>query len=413
MDAKASKILERLYIWKRKAKAGLSSLVFYMCRVFPIHPNKIVMWTFEGNGGYGDSPKYIAEELLKRSGQGKYGYEIVWLVNSPRKEFPPSIKPVSNSLLSRAYHLSTAAFWISNTRTFYGTKKRRGTTYIQTWHAIAGIKPTGGYRGSRLPEMARIVSEYDSNMIDYVLSGNEWTCKMRPKSLLYNGPIIRTGIPRCDILFQGKADMHKKYREKYKLPLGANIMLYAPTFRSGSQTTARSVSIGASSLDFTRLVNALEDRFGGTWYIFLRLHPQLASQMAAMPVKRDFARAIDVSQYSDMNELIAASDAILTDYSSSIFESSIMRQPGFLFIEDEEEYINDRGNLLFDLQSLPFPLAHDMEELVAKISLFDLKKYEIDLNNFLDNTLGLFEQGKSSKCVVDFMEKILGGIKIH
>lgn len=407
MGKKMPNFSEKWYVWKRKLKAGLSSLVFYMCRIFPIHPRKIVMWTFEGSGGYGDSPKYIAEELLRRSGQGNDGYEIVWLVNSPGKEFPAAVKPVKNSLLSRAYHLSTAAFWISNTRTFYGTKKRKGTTYIQTWHAIAGIKPTGKYRGDRLPEMARIVSEYDSNLIDYVLSGNEWTCKMRPKSLLYDGPIIRTGIPRCDILFHGKEEMHKKYREQYGLPLDANIMLYAPTFRGGSQSTTRSVNVGTSSLDFARLVDALENRFGGIWYIFLRLHPQLASQMSAMPVEGDFSRTIDVSQYSDMNELIAASDAILTDYSSSIFESAIMKQPGFLFIEDEEEYIKDRGTLMFDLQSLPFPLSHDMEELAAEIEKFDSGKYEKDLKKFLD-TLGVFEKGESSKCVVDLIEKVLG-----
>ena len=336
MRKNALRLSEKWYIQKRKLKAGLSSLVFYVFRIFPIHPRKIVMWTFEGSGGYTDSPKYIAEELLRRSGPGKEGYEIVWLVNSAGREFPAEIRPVKNSLLTRAYHMSTAAFWISNTRTFYGTKKRKGTTYIQTWHAIAGIKPTGMLRGNKLPEIARIVSESDSSLIDYVLSGNEWTCKMRPASLLYKGTIVKTGIPRCDILFYGKESMHKRIRKKYGLPAEASIILYAPTFRGGSQRTARSINIGKNSLNFTRLVEALEKRFGGIWYVFLRLHPQLSNQIVAMPVNGANTRAIDVSQYPDMNELIAASDAMLTDYSSSIFESSIMEQPGFLFVEDEE-----------------------------------------------------------------------------
>ena len=394
---------QRGYILKRKIKAFIESLAFYVCWIFPVKSNKVVFWTFEGNGGYGDSPKYIAEELAWKIGNGE-GYELVWLVNSLKKEFPDYVKPVKNSLWNRAYHLSTARFWISNTRTFYGTKKRRGTTYIQTWHAIAGIKPIGKQRGDKLPEMARIVSEYDSSLIDYVLSGNEWSNRMWPDGLLYKGPTLKTGIPRCDILFHGREQMHKKYREKYGLPLLTNIMLYAPTFRGGSQNTTRSVETNDSSLDFKRLIQTLEAKFGGTWYIFLRLHPQVASQINAMPVKQWMDRLIDVSQCPDMNELIAACDMFVTDYSSSVFESAIMKQPSFLYVEDEEEYVRDRGNLLFDLEKLPFPLAYNMEELVARIERFDLQTYEDALAEFMDE-LGIFEDGNASKRVAELVEQ--------
>ena len=393
---------QKLYILKRKIRAFLESLIFYICWIFPIKSNKVVLWTFEGVGGYGDSPKYIAEELFRRTAEGKH-YELVWLVNSLDKEFPDFIKAVKNTLWTRAYHLSTAAFWVANTRTVYGTKKRKKTTYIQTWHAIAGIKPIGIQRGDKLPEMARIVSEYDSKMIDYVLSGNEWSNRMWPDGLLYKGPILQTGIPRCDILFHGKEQMHKKYREKYGMPLQANIVLYAPTFRGGSQSTVRSVDAGVSSLDFERVIQALEAKFGGIWYIFLRLHPQVANQMAAMPVKQKSEQLIDVSQCPDMNELIAACDMFVTDYSSSIFESAIMKQPSFLYVEDEKKYVQDRGDLLFDLERMPFPLAHNAEELVSRIKCFDIQAYEKALTEFMDK-LGVFEDGNSSRNVVDLME---------
>ena len=75
------------------------------------------------------------------------------------------------------------------------------------------------------------------------------------------------------------------------------------------------------------LINALESKFKGNWYIFLRLHPQLAAQMKKMPISKNSERLIDVSQASDMNELIAASDAFLTDYSSAIFESFLIKIP--------------------------------------------------------------------------------------
>ena len=402
---KTQKFQEEWYVYKRKLKALFHSLPFYICRVFPINTHKIVMWTLEGKGGYGDSPKYIAEEIIKRNQSRKEPYEIIWLTDAPTKEFPAFIRTASNSLLKRAYHLSTAAFWIGNTRTAYGTKKRRGTVYIQTWHAIVGIKPIGKQRGNRLPGMARIVSECDSRMIDYVLSGNRWSNKMWPDGLLYDGEIIQTGIPRCDVLFYGKEQMHRKYRMKYNLPQEVSVILYAPTFRGGNQSERRSVTADIGSLDFGKLIDALEHRFGGTWYLFLRLHPQVAEESRRIIKSEKTGRVVDVSQCADMNELITACDVFLTDYSSSIFESALMKQPSFLFVEDVEAYVKDRGNLLFRLEELPFPTARDMESLQWCIERFDQARYEAHLEKFME-TLGMFENGTSCERVVDVIDKI-------
>ncbi len=393
------------YIYWRKIKAFSGSLLFWMCRVFPLEPDKIVMWTLEGKGGYSDSPKYIAEEIIRRDRNRKRKYKIVWLTELPGQDFPEEIKTVKNSVWSRAYHLSTAGFWIGNTRTVYGTKKRRGTSYIQTWHSIAGIKPIGEQRGNRLPQMARIVSKSDSEMIDYVLSGNEWSCKMCPSGLIYNGPILKTGIPRCDVLFWGKDAMRKKCREKYGLSPEAQIILYAPTFRGGSQKGRRSVSAQIGTIDFDRLIHAVEAKFGGIWYVFLRLHPQVADQAEAVLGSNENDRVIDVSTYPDMNELIAAGDALITDYSSSVFESAVMKQPGFLFVEDEREYVKDRGKLMFELDDMPFPKACNMNELIAQIERFDIRAYQRSAENFMKE-LGCFEDGKASGRVVDLIEEL-------
>lgn len=369
-----------------------------------MEPDKIVMWTLEGKGGYGDSPKYIAEEILRRNASRERKYQIVWLTDSPAQEFPCGIKVVKNSIRSRAYHLSTAGFWVGNTRTGYGTKKRKGTVYIQTWHSIAGIKPIGEQRGNRLPQMARLVSEADSRLIDYVLAGNEWSYKMCPSGLIYDGPILRTGIPRCDILFAGKEKMRRQYREKYGLPSETSILLYAPTFRGGSQKGRRSVSAGIGTMDFGRLLHALEVKFGGSWYIFLRFHPQVADQAGVVIQRSQSDRVMNVSEYPDMNELLTVSDMLITDYSSSVFESMLMKQPGFLFVEDEREYVEDRGELMFRLEELPFPTAYDMDGLERRIADFDRNRYEERVEQFMSG-LGVFEDGNASGRVVDFMEE--------
>ncbi len=394
---------ERIYILKRIAKAFLHSLVYYVCRVFPIDRNKIVMWTFEGNGGYGCSPKYVAEELIRRNRKSGKHYKIVWLVNNMAQEFPKEITKVKSTLWSRAYHMSTAGTWVSNTRTFYGARKRKNQCYIQTWHATICIKPIGKYRGTLFPKMACIVSAYDSRMIDYVLSGSVWCDHMYRKGLLYRGRIIKTGTPRCDVLINQREEKYLQIRKEYHLQADARIMLYAPTFRGGSQTTKRTVNTDEATVDFVRLLKTLENRFGDKWYILLRLHPQLVAKMDKLKTHQGSDRFIDVSQRPDMNELIAASDAFLTDYSSAIFEANMIGIPGFIYADDLQEYIADRGELFFDMYQLPFPVALNNDELMENIEKFDVDQYKEQTEIFMKK-VGMAEDGKASKRVVNLIE---------
>ena len=366
-----SDLSENIYIIRRRAQAFVHSLAYYMCRIFPIDKKKVVMWTFEGNGGYGCSPKYVAEELLRHN---------------------------------RAYHLSTAGIWLGNTRTVYGTRKRKGQCYIQTWHATLCIKPIGKYRGNLFPKMAYIISKYDSKLIDYVLSGSEWCDHMYHEGLIYDGKIIKTGTPRCDVLVNQRAKKYQQFRKEYNIPADTKILLYAPTFRGGSQSTKRTVNTEESTIDFERLVHTLEKRFGGRWFIFLRLHPQLAAKMETLKTHQISERMIDVSQRPDMNEIIATADVFLTDYSSAIFEANMIGIPGFIYADDLEAYIADRGDLFFDMYKLPFPVALNNDELMKQIEQFDEEKYILKTEQLMKEN-GIFEDGKASRRVVRLIEK--------
>ena len=158
-----------------------------------------------------------------------------------------------------------------------------------------------------------------------------------------------------------------------------------------------------ATVDFARLIMALEQRFGGTWYIFSRLHPQLSAKMERLKTGQVSDRLIDVSQRPDMNEIIAASDAFLTDYSSAIFEANMIGIPGFLYADDLQEYIADRGDLFFDMYRLPFPVALNNDELMENIKRFDEEKYGKKTEEFMKK-VGIFEDGKASERVVDLIE---------
>lgn len=389
---------EKLYIAGRLLTAKIQSLLFYLFRLLPIRDKKIVFTCIEGTTGYSCNPKYIAEEFLKRD----EGYELVWLVNDMTKQFPQGIKKVHNTLWNRAYHLTTAKFWIDNSRKQLEVRKRKGQIYIQTWHAKLGFKPTCLDRGASFSKIAYLVSKHDSDMIDYVLSNSDWYDKTLPTGMLYTGKVLRTGSPRCDILINDCNKAKEKIRQEYNLSAETKILMYAPTFRGGSQGIQRTLNEEDHSPDYGILLDALEKRFGGTWVVFLRLHPQLTARHIQSSIKD--SRLIDVSKKDDMYELLAGCDAFISDYSSAVFDAAVMRMPIFLYADDYEEYEEERGKLLWNLRGMAFPLACNDDELNNAIANFDNDKYQIKLSSLFKST-GMVEDGCASGKVCDYIER--------
>lgn len=396
------KMSEENVIRKRKRKARAIHMLYRMFRLFPLCKKKIVFTTFEGNGGFCCNPRYIAEEMIKRGPQ----YEMIWLVNNMEKQFPEEIRKVKNTFLNRVYHLATAKVWVDNSRKEYGTAKRKGQLYIQTWHAALILKPVGKFRGKLFPKMAYLVSRYDSKLIDYVISNSVWCTRRYPKMLLYDGNVIETGSPRCDIFFTKQEQLYKEIRDRYHIPEDAKIVMFAPTFRGGSQKGKRQVFTEEITLDFEAVRRALKDRFGGEWYVLLRLHPQLSAYLKEVPLKNKSAYMVDVSQADDMNEIMAAADVLITDYSSSAFDAINMYTPVFLYIDDLDEYINERGELMWDINQLPFSTARTNAELTRNIQQFDDAEYRRCINMFSKRN-GVLEDGKASERVANIIEEFL------
>lgn len=402
---------EKRYIRKRIWKARFQSIAFYICRIFPIKKNKIVFCCIEGTTGYSCNPKYIAEELIRRNKQesdGKKRFKLVWLVNDMSKSFPKEIQVVHNSLWNRAYQLSTAGFWIDNSRKQLEARKRKGQIYIQTWHAKLGFKPTCLDRGASFSKIAYLVSKHDSDLVDYWLSNSDWYDKTLPTGSLYNGKTLRTGSPRCDILVKAKNTpgfkdvVKRQICEKKEISVenqdveDIHFLMYAPTFRGGSQETNRSIEVGDHFPDYKMVKDALEKRFGGTWYILLRLHPQLVARHMEIGCKSDYI--VDVSREDDMYEILAGCDAFMTDYSSAAFDAAVMEIPIFLYCDDYDTYEQERGKLLWDLAQLPFLLADSNEQLINDIMNFDEENYRKQIIKlFMDNNVQ--EDGKGSEAV--------------
>lgn len=413
---------EQKYIRMRKRKAFGESLLYYFFCIFPICRNKITVCTFEGKGGFCCNPRYIVEELSRRNN----AYYFVWLVNDLSKQFPDYVTPVKNTLWNRAYHLSTSKVWIDNYRKPYGTRKRKGQYYLQTWHGALAFKTLGLWRGEGFSRMAYLVSKNDADMTDYVICDSEWGKQVYPKGLVYDGEYLKYGSARCDIMVNFKEQQREKIRERYHLPQDTKIVMFAPTFRETGQKGQRGVFVENNTLDFSRMAENLNRRFSGEWYLFLRLHPQLASQMEKYPLGGLEGRTIDVSQADDMCEVLAGVDVLITDYSSAAMDAGFAGIPVFLYADDIEKYTENRGGLFWtfpkkgsepivsnrvitpDIKAtLPYPLARNNEELEYNILNFDLDKY-LDMTKEFAQAIGLLNDGNASQRAADQVERWLG-----
>lgn len=72
---------------------------------------------------------------------------------------------------------------------------------------------------------------------------------------------------------------------------------------------------------------------------------------------------MDVSDHHDTAELLVLADALITDYSSIMFDYALLDRPVVLFAPDLDAYAAERGSY-FDLrEKAPGPVAETEDEL--------------------------------------------------
>lgn len=358
--------------------------IFY--KIFKINKYKIVFDNFQGKG-YADNPKYIAEELHNQFPE----FKIIWLynfLNTLSVDFPDYIIPVHFQSSKALYHLATAKFWVFNYRPFWQLPKRNKQIYIQTWHGSIGPKMIEKDAEKYLDKAYVKRAIYDSSKISVCISGSGHLSNIYKNSFWYNGKILEVGSPRNDILFnqKGKDEILKKLGIKNK-----KVCLYAPTFRND-------YSFKKYNLDFKRLKTFLDQKTKSEWIILIRFHPHLSIKSLSI----DFNDVINVSSYSDAQELLLISDILITDYSSIIFDFCNLYRPAFIYAPDYSSFINDERPVYFKLEETPFPIAKTNDILIENINSLDMNDYETKVKTFLKEKQS-FDNGHASEKTVEYI----------
>lgn len=365
---------------------ALTSFLFLLMRILPVKKNKIVCCNMKGKR-YGDSPKYITDEIIKQ----KLDYEIVWLIKPEYKnEVPKGVRAVNYNMLNIAYELATSHFWIDTNTKPLGCLKRKNQYYIQAWHGTPLKKIYGDILDKVSPIDARNL-KYNSGLQDLMLSNCKFNTNIFRRAFWHKGEILECGSPRNDLFFHDCEKYSDKVKKFFHIQ-EKKLVLYAPTFR-------KDLGLDEYNLDFKMLRRSLGKRFGGEWVVLVRLHPYNIADAEKFIEYSD--NVMNATDYSDIQELLAACDVLITDYSSCMFDFADKKAPCFMYATDVEKYKGER-DLYLDVYKLPFPLAENNEEMEINILSFDNQKYEEDLRMLFDE-MGMCDNGNAGRQVVEWI----------
>ncbi len=362
----------------------------------------IVFETFGGKN-YSDSPKYIYEYMQK-----KYPYyNYVWSLKKPGAHVVPgNAKKVQKGSKDYFKAYSDAHYWISNARTPLYLNKKANQTYIQTWHGtplkrLANDMKVVRMPGTTTPVYKRNFKE-ETERWDYLISPNRYSTEIF-ESAFWMDPdrILEIGYPRNDVLVnrQNDQDYINEIRENLNIPQDKKVITYAPTWRDDEF-----IKKGQYLFNLQIDLENLYQQIGDEYVILLRMHYLIANALDLSGYE-DFA--VDVSNYDDVSEIFLISDALITDYSSVMFDYGILKRPQFFFAYDIEKYDKGlRGFYMDYKKDLPGPIFTDPQQLAE--SLKDIPKVQNEYQDKIDAFYDRFcsvDNGKASQYIGDMIHE--------
>lgn len=333
-------------------RAGSFVLILIGCFI-PIRKKRILFLSFGGRQ-YSDSPKVLYEAMKKDP--FFRDYEMAWAFNNPSeyKDLGCTVLKIDSVKYFR-YALSSKV-WVTNTSICRGLQfKKKKTICVNTWHGTPLKKM--GYSLDPNPRFKERVdigccqNKMDREIFIRILS-------VRRENLL---PV---DLPRNDELLKYSDLRLNHIRKKLGVPEGKKVLLYMPTYRDYNVDEKHEVFL-APPIDFAKW----KEQLGDQYVLLVRFH-YLIEKMVDIPQD---GFCINVTNYPDLNDLYAVSDSLISDYSSSYVDYSILQRPMFCFGYDFDEYNSWRGFELDFEKMMPFSIDRTEDELIGHIRNMDLK----------------------------------------
>lgn len=377
-------------------------ILFYkvLTKVLPVRKNVIVFCSNLGRN-YTGNPRFIYENMVERNLDTKY--LCIWFFNEPDKI--PIIghgRRIKYQRIKYLYYMAVAGIWVFDCRQPSFLIKKKSVKYIQTWHGtplkklaldLEDISMAGE---ESLEEYKRNFKE-NTKTWDYLISQNKFSTETFRRAFDYHNTILEIGYPRNDILINSNnAETISKIKYKWNLPNDKKIILYAPTWRDDEFYGLANYKFNPN-IDFNLLKNELSNEF-----IMIVKYHYLVKDEIDWSSYKGFIYNFDNSY--DISELYLISDMLITDYSSVMFDYSLLKRPMFFYAYDLDNYKNNLRGFYFDFMvEAPGPISQTTQQLINDIFSYDSNNYAKKYMEFWEK-YNHIDNGLASKQVVDIME---------
>ncbi|MCW1094378.1 bifunctional glycosyltransferase family 2 protein/CDP-glycerol:glycerophosphate glycerophosphotransferase [Streptomyces sp. RS2] len=331
----------------RTARTGLLRLHYRVQRCLPLRADRAV-FAVAGHRGYGRDPGALEEAFRRLAPHVR----TAWAADRVHHHtVPPGTRRLAPGTAAHWTALARSRYLVSDAAFDPGLVRRRGQVLVQT-RAGTPLKHMGldlqeHPAAARDTDFARLLREAGS--WDYVVSANRHSTLTWERVHPGGWTTLECGQPRTDVLQRATAADVVRLRETLGIPEGTVAILYAPTHRDYRRTQR-------AALDLERVVRRLGPRF----VVLARAHPRHGGPLAASG-----GRVLDVGDHPHVESLCLASDALVTDYSSLMFDYAGLDRPIVLHAHEAEAYEAARGTYV-DLRSFPpGTIARDEDELIG------------------------------------------------
>jgi CDP-glycerol glycerophosphotransferase (TagB/SpsB family) len=319
-----------------------------------LDPNLAVYSAFSHRGVLGD-PAAIHRAALDLAPH----IRSVWVVREDQAEhLPPGIEYVLPDTLACRRVTARATFFVNNVNWPGTVVKRPGSVHIHT-HQGTPLKYMGtdllGKPGARqgfdVPQMLRRADRWD-----YSLVANRHSELVWDRAYPCHFASARTGSPRNDVLVNAKPSDGTAFRLRHGIPADNTVVLYAPTRRD---------HVRGGHVERFDLVRFAEE-LGEDHTLVVRLHPSLADGPARGMGLAELHRrgvVVDATDEPQIEEVMLASDALVTDYSALMFDYANLDRPIVVHADDWGAYTASRGAYFDITAGAPGHVSRSYREL--------------------------------------------------
>ncbi len=272
----------------------------------------------------------------------------------------------------------------------------KSRTLIQLWHACGAFKTFGFTRVGK--DGGPNQTSTNHRYYNYAIVSSSEICRFYAEGFgISENSVKALGVPRTDDFFKEeyKVQIREKLYKDYPQLKGKKIIMFAPTFRGNGA--------GSAYFPFEKFnVKDLLERLDDEYMVIVKHHPFVEQKHPIDSSVKD--RVLDLSTESEINDLLFITDLLITDYSSVIFEASLLDIPMLFYAFDLEDYVVNRDFYYPFKNFVPGKIVRNLEQIQVAIQESDYEQQKVKTfkHRFFDHL-----DGKSSERVAEFILSFL------